>query len=262
MASGDPRTQAEAREYEEAYKAAKIQPVSLTGVELETVRRMLTQIPARHYLAGASATGDPPILLFPLPTTVPREKLSPDGLLFWLWGWPGYFGASLTFKVFFAGLGDPGCRVCVFRASPVIESLRGGLFRAVFARENRIRASFEVDFSPTPDSLSKYLEHWNNVVNHGPAVEDNDAHYWEVLGRSQLTSPQDRIAAGWVKMYRLQVSDLMYTVEKARSVQPLADPLPEELPSQIADLLGLVRDSDSITRLNEHFAARFASRSR
>src|SRR2546425_13193460 len=61
-----------------------------------TISNLLDRLPSVHHLDGVSRGDSPPILMFRLHENVPTALLSPDRLGFFVWGWPGRFGACMT----------------------------------------------------------------------------------------------------------------------------------------------------------------------
>ena len=231
-----------ADEYKRAYDEARITQVD-TAPFYRQLGAALKMLESKHPMEGLTIAGTPPILLFTVPSQIPLSSMVPDKWGFWIWGWPGHFGASLTFKVMFYKYGDVGCRTWVPKSSPAFGQLREGRFCALFVRQGNILACFDVDFSCSMSALDKYSEHWSNVDRHVPEIlEDESAHYWEVLKSTtyQPTSNTDRLAFSWFKSFAVSSNFAIGQIAEAQACGFDSTVLPTNAPAAIVALYRLL----------------------
>ncbi len=73
------------------------------SIARDTLQRLLAELESSHHLNGVVADGSPSLLLFRLAKGMQPSDITEDNLRFFLWGWTGYFGSSLTFTAYIKG---------------------------------------------------------------------------------------------------------------------------------------------------------------
>jgi hypothetical protein len=189
-------------------------------------------------LAGAAASGAPPILWFRLASEADAEALratlqESSRLVFLPWGWDFEFGPLLTISVTFAGRSGPTPSVAVAPDCPIFGQLQGGAFVAVFGVGHRVVAVVAVDLDdmpmppppagaelPDPGTGRFYSTQWSAVRDFATILVDPHARYWEsiryrTIFEKHLTAAE-RLSVAWVDEYSRDARRFVGTLDAMR----------------------------------------------
>src|SRR5436190_2209593 len=204
LENSNPEYAEEMEELGKGIAAVRLHPLSfLPPVSGTTIDRLRNG----HHIEG-SFTSEPPTVYFQIPDVIWGQVRRGDLFRIWGWGWPGAFGASLTFSVVFSDTATP-CRMSIpSQAEEMLQSLRPGVFRAVFLKSLKPFAAYDVDMT-APAAMKALTKHLDAVADWSPGIyDDTEAHYWEVVGMQssfvKTLTPADNLSLSWIRRYTLE----------------------------------------------------------
>lgn len=231
---------------------ARVVPVPLA--QLPEVQSSVGALSRQHRLRGLTVT-EPTLTVFFQLLGSPSPRIHAETLMFWPWGWPGFFGSSLSFLLLAPGA---KARAWVDQSEPGFLALKEGKFRAVLIYDQSIYGAFDVDFRSTSTTSELFDENILGIKQHEATFIDRDAHYWEVLASratrrrtpsissdvqdiwSKFYSLRDGLSLGWVHAYRIALQ----FAEKVLSSVPRVIPDATSLPTVLRSFFQTIASSD------------------
>jgi len=203
--------------YIKAVNETKITHYDLKEIKSESIISLKSLLEKEHYLNGVSIAGDPPLLLFRLPSKKLIKSLIPDNTRSAVSQFTGTFGSCLRFQVWFNA--TDRSIVCVHQGDPAFKSLEKGKFIGVFEHKGKTICSFYVDHFNTAHSKSYFISRWTDAKQHTPIVYERNAFYYEIFnfkiikahyqGKLQLL---DWLSIGWVQVFSVLLNQVNETL--------------------------------------------------
>jgi hypothetical protein len=166
-------------DYVKAVLETQITQKNIKEIEYKNLIRLKSCLQEEHYLNGASIAGDPPILVFRLPSKKLIKGLTSKDIRVAVAPCTYELGSCLRFQFWFNEI-DRSI-VCVHREDPAFSPLECGNFIEVIEHKTKFISAFDVSFLSSENSKLHFSNSWQKVKPHTPIIYDRNAFYYFIF---------------------------------------------------------------------------------